>query len=96
MLELALAALQPSLQSIISVPVCRLDFIDRWATKGAPVVFWISGLFSPHVFIARALHAAARTLRIPVSAVSLESSWLAEVRFPVAPLMRPGLPLGSR
>jgi hypothetical protein len=60
--------------------LCRLDFIDRWLTKGPPVVFWISGLFSPHVFVARVRHAAARRLKVPVDAVSLESTWVPEVR----------------
>ena len=38
----------------------RVEFMRRWATKGHPEAYWLSGLFFPHGFMTGVLQAHAR------------------------------------
>eukprot|EP00762_Andalucia_godoyi_P002660 ANDGO_03360.mRNA.1 Dynein-1-beta heavy chain len=60
------------LGSYISDLIRRVGFIQRWLTSGAPAVFWMPGLFSPHSFISSLLQNHARKHRIPIDRLVLD------------------------
>jgi len=56
----------------------RVTFMQKWAFKGHPDCFWLSGFFFPHGFMTGTLQTHARKFSLPIDTLAFDFTVMKE------------------